>query len=268
MPGAGLVAEKSTGLVRGGGDAPADPIFSYDGLAAFLRELAATHAVFPLERWTGQPGVILRHDVDLDPAAAMAVAEVEIGVGVSSSFFFMVTAETYNVASPGNRALVRRLAGMGFEIGLHFDPAVGGEADDDTLRARLDAEGRHLSDLAGTTVGSVSLHCPSVLGRYPLFPGWRNAYDPRIFAPDRYLSDSCGVFRQPPATFFRPGGAMTYQLLLHPLHYSPTGSPYPAAQLRYCRNRFDALDDIFACNPNYRAALDGRRLADLVGWPP
>jgi hypothetical protein len=50
----------------------------------------------------------------------------------------------------------------------------------------------------GEKIESVSIYNPSVLGKYPLFEEYINAYDPRIFGEDRYISDSEQNFRHDP----------------------------------------------------------------------
>jgi len=79
---------------------------------------------------------------------------------------------------------------MGFEIGLHFDPVINGDVQDSERKGKVDEKARILSNITGTDISSVSLHSPSVTGKFQLFDGFRNAYDKSIFRPERHLSDS------------------------------------------------------------------------------
>lgn len=209
----------------------------------------------PLERWEGQPGVILRHDIDLDLAPAERMAELEGELGVRATFFVMAGAESYNPSSRRNRARLKAIVEAGGEIGLHFDPSLYGDADHDFLGGAARGEARLLEDIIGRAVNSISLHNPSVTGRFPLFAGWRNAYDPAIFAPDRYLSDSRMMFQADPQTFLMDATARTYQLLLHPLHYSEDGRDYPAPMIDCVCRLAQALNEDYGVNARFRKAV-------------
>jgi hypothetical protein len=116
----------------------------------------------------------------------------------------------------------------GFDIGLHFDPTVYGDADEIKLRKSVDLEAGMLSSITGGPIKSISLHNPSYHGLYPLFEGYRNAYSPAIFSDDRYLSDSRMDFRnKDPYLFAEKVKEFPIQILLHPFHYSEEGHNYP-----------------------------------------
>jgi hypothetical protein len=242
-------------------------IFSYDGILGLLGALARNNAIFPLDRWSGQAGIILRHDVDMGLEPALALAEREAEIGVAGTFFVLTSAPTYNVLARSSRLALRRLCSLGAEVGLHFDPLVLDAQDQDALEAAARREADILEDAIGQPVRSVSLHNPSVLGRYPLFPAFRNAYDPSIFGPDVYLSDSQMRFRHDPLPFLSREPGRTRQLLLHPLHYSLEGSPYPAAMVQHVERRIEELDALFRVNERYREAtgesLGGHVIAGL-----
>lgn len=240
-----------------------DDFFTDAGLKRLLAAIRGNCAVFPLRDHAGQPGIILRHDVDLDMDAAWRLAEIEAEAGIRSTFFFLVTAETYNVAAPSSRAILRRMADDGFEVALHFDPQVYSEADDQALAAHARAEGDILAGIIGAPVNSVSLHNPSVHGRYLLLDGWANAYDPAIFAPDRYLSDSRMSFGRNPLGFIAEGRTRTLQLLLHPLHYTPAGLRYPGPMLNYLEAAARRVNTMFSVNSAYRERVGDGLLAAI-----
>ena len=222
--------------------------FSYDGIRDFLSELAKKAPVFTLRDWTGQPGIILRHDIDLDVELAVNLARLEMEVGVRSSVFIMTTGETYNPNSKSVQNFLKWLDNNGFEIGLHFDPSVYDTEDEFFLVTYAEREAALLEAIIGSSVRSISLHNPSISGKFPLFSGWKNAYDPRIFGSDIYLSDSRMVVKHDPTTFFDAAQFKTMQLLLHPMHFSDSGQSYPEPMLAYLRRCSDRLADLFSVN--------------------
>lgn len=242
--------------------------FSDDGVAALLRHAAKVARVFPLRDWHGQPGIILRHDVDLDVEAAYRFAGKVAETGLRSTFFFLVSADTYNVHSVAARRRLRAMAEDGFEVALHFDPQVYGDADLDGLARHARAEGDQLAQIIGQPVTSVSLHNPSVHGNFLLLDGWANAYDPAIFGPDRYLSDSRMRFRADPLDFVAQGAARTVQLLLHPLHYTADGAAYPGPMLNYLERQTRVVDAMFRVNSEYAERVGDGLLTALAGAVP
>jgi hypothetical protein len=222
--------------------------FSYDGIRDFLSDLARKAPVFRLRDWTGQPGIILRHDIDLDVELAVTLAELEIEVGVRSSVFIMTTGETYNPQSKSVQKFLKWLDDNDFEIGLHFDPTAYDTEDEILLASYAEREAALLGAIIGSSVRSISLHNPSVSGKFPLFSGWKNAYDPKIFGSDIYLSDSQMFIRHDPYTFFGSAQIKTMQLLLHPMHYSVLGQMYPEPMLAHLRRYSNRIADVFSVN--------------------
>jgi hypothetical protein len=221
-------------------------IFRYDQLLDFLVRCRDIAPVLPLRDWTGQRALILRHDVDVDIRPAWDLARVEEEAGIRSSFFFLVTCHFYNAFSAMNRRMIKDLADRGFDIGLHFDPTLYPDADAGALLRHVEVEAAMLADMCGVPVRSVSLHNPTALGGFPLFAGFCNAYDPAIFGPDRYLSDSRRAFRQSPAAFiesWRDAGPR--QLLLHPIHFAADETSYAVAAAGYLKRLTAAFDDYF-----------------------
>jgi hypothetical protein len=243
--------------------------FSYEAYRAFLRDARAAIDIFPLRDWRGQPGMILRHDVDLDVEPAFRLAEVEAATGTRSTYFILTSAHTYNPASPANRRMLRAMAERGFEIGLHFDPTVHADAADDLLAGKASAEAAWLEDIVGQPVRSVSLHNPSIHGRYPLFSGFVNAYDPRIFSAECYASDSRMLLACDPALIVERARTRTTQLLLHPEHFAEATPEYPQPMVDYILRLSDSVHELFSVNTNYASRVGGtlrphvaRRLTD------
>lgn len=237
--------------------------FTYAALTRLLTDLHSQFGLFPLGAWRGQPGIVLRHDVDLDVFPAYELSRHESQVGAYGSYFFLVTAPTYNCQSRENRLKIRLMADEGFEVGLHFDPSLYEDPDPLSLARHARAEAAQLEDITGRRVNSVSLHNPSVANEYPILPGWLNAYDPQLFDATIYLSDSRMMFHADPAKFFVGARTRTHQLLLHPMHYAESEPHYPRAKLALLRRIVDELDATFRPNTTYQERV-GDRLIELI----
>ena len=115
------------------------------------------------------------------------------------------------------------MSDMGHEIGLHFDPTLYGSNVEMSLKKEIDI----LSFAIQDTVQSISLHSPSIHGQYPLFKGYNNAYDPRMFSDENYISDSRFSFRgKDPFEFLKNIDNSMVQILLHPMHFAVAGGGY------------------------------------------
>ena len=176
-------------------------VFSYEWIIDQLTRLEKKHGLHSF-RDSPVSGVLLRHDVDFDLVPALALARKESAMGIRGTYFFLTTANSYNVLSSNNRDIIVEINSLGFEVGLHFDASVYKGATVDSLREFARKEAEVLEGIIGAPVESLSLHNPSVMGKYPTIQGFSNAYDSSVFSPDRYLSDSRMVFHTYPVDFF------------------------------------------------------------------
>ncbi|MFP4476686.1 MAG: hypothetical protein ACLFOY_14100 [Desulfatibacillaceae bacterium] len=236
-------------------------IFRYAEFRRFIHHIKGLARVLPLCEWDGDNAFILRHDVDFDVDSAHRLAHIEDECGVRSTFFIQTTAHTYNPFSPVHRPKIREMAAMGFEIGIHFDPAVYGDVEQSQLARYLDREASLLATVTGVPVKSVSLHNPSVNGWFPLFEGYHNAYSKGIFSDACYISDSCMQFRgKDPYAFVENVRRHPVQILLHPFHFSEDGSEYPDLFYEYIRGHACAVDSLFRINKTYNRQLSSTDL--------
>lgn len=178
----------------------------------------------------GSRHVILRHDVDICLHRAAQMARIEADLGLSAVYYILPSSPFYNVLSIDDKALIREIADMGHEIGLHLEL----EADAD-LQAKADFEAGILSALCGKAVTSISFHRPTANASRIKFQelelnGYINAYHKRYFSDIAYVSDSRGAW-----TYGHPldhdaikaGTAM--QLLTHPVWWT---TPRPGSAAR------------------------------------
>jgi hypothetical protein len=59
--------------------------------------------------------IILRHDVDRRPENALRMALIESSFGIHSTYYFRITKNVFN------KAIIREIAGLGHEIGYHYE---------------------------------------------------------------------------------------------------------------------------------------------------
>jgi hypothetical protein len=144
---------------------------------------------------------------------------------------------------------------MGFEVGLHFDPAIYPVENTSELEAKAREEASVLSMIVGKEVKSLSLHNPSVLGEYPLLDGFLNAYDERIFSPDRYISDSRMVFSNDIFEFVKRAENHPVQVLLHPFHYSESGDNYAGLFSKFVPEYVGRIETQMRVNSSYDAQV-------------
>jgi hypothetical protein len=154
----------------------------------------------------------LRHDVDISPRNALVMGRLAQQQGVASNVFFQLNAETYNIFSDEVIEIMRALRAAGHCVGLHIDEVRFG-ADENVIRRTID----WFSSCVLPVDDVVSFHRPSgaMLGKP--YASFINAYDPRFFNPDSYLSDSRrSLAFLPTLSKWLSAGRPRIQLLLHP----------------------------------------------------
>src|SRR5688500_18111476 len=114
--------------------------FSYDSFTAILNE-AKSHGYVFLRFDEPAPEqdikrFYLRHDVDISPRCALRLGKIAAELGVRSNIFFQLNAETYNILTPPNLAIVRELRELGHCVGLHVDENLVG-TDTEAIRLTL-----------------------------------------------------------------------------------------------------------------------------------
>ena len=239
--------------------------FTHKKLREFLLHIKSISNVTSLGNWDGTNGIILRHDVDLDIKAAYNLSLIEKECGVESTFFIVPTSRYYNPLSLANRKMLYEMANSGFEIGLHFDPMVYGNISINELKEKVDMEAKILEFIVNKEVKSVSLHNPSVHGQYPIFEGYNNAYEKKIFSDDVYISDSCMNFRgKHPFEFVKKAEEKTIQVVLHPIHYSEKGNNYIQILCNLHLKKIEDFDIHFRGNPTYLSLIKNERLIDYI----
>ncbi|MBA3532780.1 MAG: hypothetical protein H0T73_12720 [Ardenticatenales bacterium] len=160
--------------------------------------------------------MFLRHDIDFSVRKAVEMAELDSQAGARATFFVLLTAPYYNALSQDNLALLRTIAGMGHEIGLHYDCTGFEELGSTARQQRIALLANCLADGLGQAVTSIAQHKPASAGVRETFAQFRDAYNPRFCSKDGYLSDSRKRFGVDDVYgFFRANPRS--QLLIHPV---------------------------------------------------
>jgi len=113
-------------------------------------------------------------------------------------------------------------------------------------------------------VNSISLHNPSIHGQYPEFDVFINAYDPKFFQVENYMSDSRMNFRDKvPGEFIKKAPNTRLQVLLHPILYIESES-YCELMKELVYDYADELDYSVSLNPSYQDQMQGRSLRQFI----
>lgn len=203
--------------------------YTYAYLECFLRAAVTIAPVVSLrEAIKLERFIFLRHDIDLSVDYAFNIVQIEKKYSISSSLFFMTTSNYYNATAPKERAIIKNIHSCGFEIGLHFDPVIYPLASDEQMQVHLNREKELLESVIEAPVESVSLHNPSIHGKYLMFEKMNNAYASDLFSSERYLSDSCRNMRgKDMFSFLDVAKKRNVQILLHPMYWHTEHKPIP-----------------------------------------
>lgn len=209
----------------------------------FLRVTGIGAPIIDLEQFAGgEPGVWLRHDVEIDLDAAIAVAQVEAEAGVRASFFVCPESPFITADEITLRAWTSQILAYGHTVSLHM--LLGTEVHDLDSRVRRTAEHIGISPPADLT-----FHAPGLDSQVlALVPGGARVYGHMAANSCQYLSDSTGRWRwgNPWQTEF---DKQPTQLLTHPFWWA--GDRARVAEL--C----SASEDHAAFLPQFRSEVLG-----------
>jgi hypothetical protein len=138
-----------------------------------------------------------RHDIDFSPQRARALARIESDLGVTATYFVLLGSPFYNPFEEAVRTALCEIAGMGHDIGLHYDAASSAVVTDGH-EERIAFEAATLSRQLRVPIRAFSLHNPSVSGGdldAPRHAGLINASASELRAQFTYTSDSNGLWR-------------------------------------------------------------------------
>jgi hypothetical protein len=193
--------------------------------------VAAAVARFTFARFGGavvaEPIALWRHDIDFSPQRGLALARIDREMGVTATCFVQISSRYYSVFEPEIAAVVRAIASLGHDIGLHFDAAVVDGEDSRDCEARLRLEADALERIAGVPVRFFSLHNPTTLAAGALdlasYAGLVNVSYSTLRERFSYCSDSNGVWRDRSLhDLVRDNGVTRLYALTHPEWWQDT----------------------------------------------
>ena len=242
-------------------------IFTYGQYRKLIEKMKKVNRIYTFKAIKDgtASGIILRHDIDFDIEKAYSFSKIEEEENIRSSYFVLTTSDAYNPCSLKNRQLLKKMNDAGFEIGLHFDPSIYEELNDEQLADKADTECSILENITGDKIETVSLHCPSLHKRYPVFKKYKNAYAEEFFSPEFYISDSCKDFRGKDIfKFIEKGKEHLIQAVLHPIHFSETETHYAGTFSNIIKNRIDTFDKSMRVNKTYSDEIRNRKLSCVL----
>lgn len=142
--------------------------------------------------------ILWRHDLDYSINRAAALACIEAEEGVTATYFVNPCSEYYNPFEPGQARLLKFILGLGHRLGLHFDAAFHGVADEAMLISRVTQETRWLEEAFGARPDALSFHNPGadhLQFDSDHYDGLVNCYSQRFKTKVPYCSDSNGYWR-------------------------------------------------------------------------
>ncbi len=104
--------------------------------------------------------IILRHDVDLSVHRSLSLAKIEKKFNISSTYFFRLRCEFYNVFEKSIVSRINEIIDLGHEIGLHFDLSFYKNKTQSQMLNDLKWEKKILSELLDREIPVFSFHNP------------------------------------------------------------------------------------------------------------
>jgi hypothetical protein len=142
--------------------------------------------------------ILWRHDIDLSMHAAFQIAQIEAEEGVIANYFVHLHNPFYNFFDSENFQLLKKIAGLGHLIGLHFDSHFYGIETEDKLDEHLSFEKSILQKALGVEINVFSFHntTPFTMACQKWeYAGMINTYASYFRENVGYCSDSNGIWR-------------------------------------------------------------------------
>lgn len=168
---------------------------------------------------------LVRHDVDISPWAAEELASVEVEEGVRTTYYYRFHAPYYNLLDAPIVASVQRVAAMGHEVGLHYEPGYFQElGQDPTEGTRRDI--RLFEEVVGFRTKTIAQHQPAtgpLLGE--ISEDHACAYQRALVRDMPYFGDS-GFHWREGCICTKLGQHEQIHTLIHPHSWTIDGCPW------------------------------------------
>ena len=190
--------------------------------------------------------ILLRHDIDFDCELAAEMARVEHELGIKSTYFFLVTSESYNIGSPKNKNAIHAIKKMGHKIGVHYDPTIY-----DDCHKGLKVELNYFEDLFEIKTNIISLHRPHdyFLKKNEPINELEHTYLSKYFEDIKYFADSTGTWRYGhPLDSAEFHENRSLQILIHPIWWQIEGASNIEKLIKYHRKKQNQTKEHFGAN--------------------
>ena len=133
---------------------------------------------------------LIRHDIDISPWAALKMAEFEHERGIRTSYYLRLHAPFYNAFDEATYRELARIAELGHELGLHYEPGFFERVGRDVGEG-IAGDIAAFESLFGFRSASVSQHEPTIGPVVKTLPdGYPCAYQPHLVLDMKYFGDS------------------------------------------------------------------------------
>ena len=249
-----------------------DCAYSLEHYRFILRRARELGYELPLVRDVafGLPGgrwFLIRHDVDITPWAALEMAELEHAEGATTTYYWRLHAHFYNLMDAEVVRCVQRIAALGHEVGLHYEPGHFLELGQDPV-AGTRRDIATFEALMGQPTRTIAQHQPTT---GPLLeaisPDHADAYQKALVRDIPYFGDS-GFHWREGCVCTKLGRHDRLHTLIHPHSWTLSDRPWQdvlrahgadlGARLSAAMNAYVADVEVYLAN---RARLDAERAA-------
>lgn len=173
--------------------------FTYSHYVETLKKAKQTHSFYTFGSFPESPDrrfVLLRHDVDAQVFKALKMAKINHDLGITATFFIRVHGP-YNPFRRFPYEAILKIARLGNEIGLHYEPvfyAKYGLPVEDSVLFEIDL----LSRMFKMQITSIAPHMPSLATprMSAIKERYNDPYLPKFFSEIKYISDSNKMWRE------------------------------------------------------------------------
>ncbi len=214
----------------------------------FLKQLKKNYkfVFFDEINFNEENQIILRHDIDFDVQLAKEIALIENSLKIKSTFFFLITSESYNIMNKDNFKDIVEIKKMGHQISLHFDPI----NYDDYEKGLLD-EINYFENHFNTKVKIISLHRPNefFLTQNKSIKNIEHTYLSKYFNDIKYFADSRGIWRYGnPIESEEFKNNKNLQILVHPIWWVVEGENWNETLKNYFKIKKEKLKNHYSKN--------------------
>ena len=180
-----------------------DLSFNVQTYRQMLKQVSSARNFITYDRATSTENfVIWRHDCDMSLNRARSIAEIDAENSIQATFFIHPHSHFYSVLEESQVLLVREIAKMGHQIGLHFDNSYHQKtAPSRSFEDSLKWDAQLLADVSQIQPTVFSFHNPDqdVLQLQEFeYVGLINTYSRWMLGNVTYASDSNGYWRHTP----------------------------------------------------------------------